>query len=153
MTAIFALLLATAFPSTSQTSWMRPESFHLFIGMRRAVVLETLKDFGWKAEKDKRGDLFVDYTDERSFTLHFDHDRLHSIRFELYTIVGQARQAFDEQRSFLHATFGKPKKASKKIVFYNNRLPNVMMVLNDDPKSDIGKKGVGLLVVRYYDPR
>ena len=29
MIAAVALLLATAFPSNSRTSWMRPESFHL----------------------------------------------------------------------------------------------------------------------------
>jgi hypothetical protein len=29
----------------------------------------------------------------------------------------------------------------------------VMVVLNADPKSANGQKGLGILVVRYYDPR
>jgi hypothetical protein len=28
-----------------------------------------------------------------------------------------------------------------------------MVVLSDDPQSRYGKKGVGYLAVRYYDPR
>jgi hypothetical protein len=151
---ILALLFATAFPSASRTSWMRPESFHLTIGMRRDAALATLKEFGWKPQTAKSGDVSVDYTDDKSFTLHFERDRLHAIRFELYTIVGQAHDAFDEERSFLHNTLGPPKKlAVPNIVLYDDRLPNVMVVLNDDPKSESGRKGVGVLVVRYYDPR
>ena len=155
MIALLAMLFATAFPATSRTSWMRPESFHLAIGMKREAVLSTLTDFGWKPQKAKNADeLIVDYTDDKSFTLHFERERLHSIRFELYTIVGQAHEAFDEERSYLHDVFGPPKKVTpKSIVVYDDRLPNVMVVLNDDPKSDFGRKGIGVLVVRYYDPR
>jgi len=152
--AILAFLFATAFPSSSRTSWMRPESFHLTIGMRREAVMSTLKDYGWKPQKTKSGDLSVDYSDDKSFTLHFEHDRLHAIRFELYTIVGQAQAAFDEQRAFLRDTWGAPKKvAAPNLLLYDDRLPNVMVVLNDDPKSEMGRKGVGVLIVRYYDPR
>jgi len=35
---------------------------------------------------------------------------------------------------------------------YDHTLPNVMVVLADDPKSANGQKGLGILVVRYYDP-
>ena len=36
---------------------------------------------------------------------------------------------------------------------YDDRLPNIIVVLNDDPDNDYGKKGFGYLAVRYYDPR
>ena len=44
MIALVAILLATAFPSNSKTSWMRPESFQLTIGMPRTDVVKHLED-------------------------------------------------------------------------------------------------------------
>ena len=41
MIAILALFFATAFPSNSKTSWMRPESFHLAVGMNRAAAVNS----------------------------------------------------------------------------------------------------------------
>ena len=151
MIALVVFLLA--FPNNSRTSWMRPESFHLTIGMSRAAAVKELEASGWKL---KRGDddehWVVDYTEDKSLTLHFNRERLHSVRFELFAIVGQARDAFAEEKSFLADALGKPRVATKSVLVYDNRLPNVMVVLNDDQKSELGQKGVGLLVVRYYDP-
>lgn len=153
MIALLAFLFATAFPSNSRTAWMRPESFHLAIGMGRAEAMTELESHGWKL---KRGDddahYVLDYADDKSLTLHFSRDRLHSVRFELFAFVGQAREAFKEERTYLREAFGAPRKASKSLVVYDNRLPNVMAVLTDDPHSESGQKGVGMLVVRYYDP-
>ncbi|HEV2722315.1 MAG TPA: hypothetical protein VG323_20010 [Thermoanaerobaculia bacterium] len=153
MIALVALLLAAPFPSSNKTSWMQPAAFHLAIGMPRAEAVKALESNGWKL---KRGDddehYVVDYADDKSLTLHFSRDRLHSVRFELYAIVGRTRDAFAEEKSFLRGTLGKPRVASKALLVYDNRLPNVVVVLNDDPKSASGQKGVGVLVVRYYDP-
>lgn len=149
----FVLLLATSFPSNSKTSWMRPDAFHLAIGMSRAAAVKELESRGWAL---KRGDdaehWVVDYADDKSMTLYFNRERLHSVRFELFAIVGQAKDAFAEETSFLRESLGRPRVASKSLVVYDNRLPNVMVVLTDDPKSQSGQKGVGMLVVRYYDP-
>lgn len=153
MIAVLAFLFATAFPSTSRTAWMRPESFHLAIGMSRAEAVKELESRGWKLKKGDDADHFViEYADDKALTLHFNRERLHSVRFELFAFVGQARSAFDEEKAFLRDTFGPPKKAGKSLVVYDNRLPNVLVVLNDDPKSETGQKGIGMLVVRYYDP-
>lgn len=153
MIAAVALLLATAFPSTSKTSWMRPESFHLVIGMSRAAAMKELESNGWKPRRgDDDAHYVVDYAEDKSLTLQFNRERLHAVRFELFVIVGQARDAFAEETSFLRETFGKPRVATKSIVVYDNRLPNVVVVLNDDKKTELGQKGVGMLVVRYYDP-
>lgn len=153
MIALVALLLATAFPSSSKTSWMRPESFHLTIGMSRADAVKALESNGWKLRRGEDDEHYVvDYADDKSLTLHFNRQRLHSVRFELFVFVGQAHDAFAEEKSFLRDALGKPRKASKSLLVYDNRLPNVMVVLNDDPKSETGQKGVGMLVVRYYDP-
>ncbi len=153
MIAVIAFLFTTAFPSTNRTAWMRPESFHLTIGMSRAEAVKELESHGWKL---KRGDddqhFVVDYADDKSLTLHFNRERLHSVRFELFAFVGQLRDAFKEETSFLREALGKPRVASKALVVYDNRLPNVMVVVTDDPKSQSGQKGVGMLVVRYYDP-
>ena len=57
MIALVAILLATAFPSNSKTSWMRPESFQLTIGMPRGDVVKHLEDSGWKIKPGKVFDL------------------------------------------------------------------------------------------------
>jgi hypothetical protein len=153
MIAVLALFFATAFPSNSKTSWMRPESFHLTIGMSRAAAVKALESNGWKTKQgDGAGQLVVDYAEDKSLTLQFDRDRLKSIRFELFTILQDAPKAFEEERVFLRESLGQPRMRSKKILLYDHVLPNVMAVLSADPKSEQAQKGVGMVVVRYYDP-
>ena len=152
MIVLLALLLATEFPSNSKTSWMRPESFHLAVGMSRAETLQKLE--AWKLKKgDDENQLVIDYGDDKEVTLQFHHDRLRSIRFQLYLFLPDAKTAFAEEKAFLRETLGPPKKLkSKSVLLYNDTLPNVMVVLSADPKSANGSKGLGILVVRYYDP-
>ena len=154
MIAFLVLLLATEFPSNSKTSWMRPESFHLAVGMSRAETLRKLEDSGWKTKKgDEADQLVIDYGDDKEVTLQFNRDRLRSIRFELFVFLPDAKTAFAEEKAFLRDTLGEPKRLkSKSVLVYNDMLPNVMVVLSADPKSANGSKGLGILVVRYYDP-
>jgi len=151
---ILAILLATAFPSTDRTSWMRPQSFHLVIGMPRQEALRALESNGWKAKSDNPRQVVVDYAEDKTLTLAFERGRLRSARFELFTILHDAKPAFEAEAAYLRATFGEPKKLkSKSVMLYDNALPNVMAVLSNDPKSEQGQKGIGMVVVRYYDPR
>ena len=152
--ALLLLALVSSFPSSSKTSWMAPLSFRLTIGMKRSDAEKTLRDAGWnlKPGKDKN-EAVVDYSDDKSMTLEFGRDRLRSVRFELFAPIPDIRAAFAEQRSLLKKEHGVPKHLkSDSVVVYDNRLPNIMVVLSDNPKSDYGKKGFGYLVVRYYDP-
>ena len=154
---LLALLIAvtTSFPSNSKTSWMSPQSFRLVIGMTRGDALKTLSDAGWTIKPGKDADeKIVDCSEDKALTLQFEHDRLHSVRFELFAMIPEVRAAFDEKKSELAKEHGAPKKNvhSKSIVVYDDRLPNIMVVLNDDPNSEYGKKGVGYLAVRYFDP-
>src|SRR5512140_2518897 len=99
MLTILAFILATAFPSTSKTSWMRPESFHLLIGMSRSEAVKTLHDGGWKTQKgDGPDQIVVDYSGTQALTLDFHKDRLRSIRFELFMMIGQIGKAFEEEK-------------------------------------------------------
>jgi hypothetical protein len=153
MIAILAIFFATAFPSNSKTSWMRPESFHLKVGMSRAAAMKALESNGWKTKSgDGDQQLVVEYADDKSLTLQFERERLKSVRFELFTILQDAPKAFEEERAYLHESLGKPRMKSQKIVLYDQVLPNVMAVLSADPKSEQAQKGVGMVVVRYYDP-
>ena len=154
MIPLLAILLATSFPSTSRTSWMRPESFHLAIGMSRAETARALEDIGWKTKKGDDDDhLIIDYADDKAVTLEFHKDRLRSIRFELFTFLGEAKTAFAEEKAFLRQSLGPPKPMkSKSVLVYDNTLPNVMVVVADDPKTENGRKGLAILIVRYYDP-
>lgn len=153
MLLVATLLLGLSFPSTSQTSWMRPESFRLVIGMSRTDAIAALKESGWDIE-EKGDQVLVEYDANKALTLEFERSRLRAIRFELFALIPQIRTAFDEERASLRAKLGEPKKAvkSQSIVLYDSTLPNVMMVASTDPNSENGRKGIGLLVVRYFDP-
>lgn len=146
-------LLASITPA-NRTSWMRPDLFHLVIGMRRAEAVKTLAMNGWKTKKGDDADhVVVDYSDDKGVTLQFRKDRLNAVNFELFALVPEALQAFTEQRSVLREKYGDTRKSSPSVIVYDNRLPNVMVVLSADPKSEHGRRGLGMLVVRYYDPR
>ena len=145
------LLLATSIPSTSLTSWMRPEAFHLRIGMGRGEAVRALQAWNPKPGKDKN-ELVVDYASDKALTLGFEDNRLHSVRFELFLFIPEIRKAFAEEKQRLHETLGEPRKATKAVLIYDHKLPNVMAVLTDDTKSTQGKQGIGMLAVRYYDP-
>jgi len=151
---LLALFLATAFPSTSRTAWMRPESFHLAIGMSREETVKRLSENGWPPKKGGTADeMLVDYSDTKSMTLKFSRNRLHAIRFEFFAMPAEAHDAFDEQKSFLKTAFGAPKSVKvPSVLIYDNRLPNVMVVLNENARSTNGIDGLGMLVVSYYDP-
>ena len=145
MAALLALLLAIATPSTD---WMRLDAFHLTIGMPRAEALGALRAWNPKQGKDAN-EIVVDYSGDKALTLEFKKDRLTSVRFELFVLLPQVRKAFEAKRTAM----GEPRKATRSVLIYDQALPNVMVVVNDDPKSVQGKKGVGVLAVRYYDPR
>ena len=146
--------LATAFPSTSRTSWMRPEARSI---SPSACPASRRDDRAGKVGAEagqgrERGRRRLQRT-TKSLTLEFRKDRLASIRFELFVFLPEIRLAFEEERASLAESLGKPRKATKSILIYDNALPNVMVVANDDPKSQQGKQGLGVLAVRYYDPR
>ncbi len=149
---ILLALLLTAFPTADKTSWMRLESFRLTIGMTRGEVVRAIEKWNPKYGKDKN-EIVIDYDGDKALTLEIKDDRLRSVRFELYVFLPEIRKAFEEQRTYLRESRGAPRKATKAILVYDNVLPNVMVVVNDDPKSVQGKKGLGVLAVRYYDPR
>src|SRR5437867_3429802 len=130
--AIVLLLLVTSFPSNSKTSWMSPQSFRLTIGMTRADAVKVLLDSGWTVKPGKNANqVVVDYSEDKALTLDFVRDRLRSIRFELFAMIPDIRAAFVEQKSFLKKALGAPKKTvrSDSIVVYDDRLPNIMVVL------------------------
>lgn len=133
---------------------MAPQSFRLTIGMARSDAEKTLRDAGWNPKPGRdHNQIVVDYTEEKSLTLEFGRDRLRSVRFELFALIPDIRAAFAEQRTMLKKEHGAPKKLkSPSLVVYDNRLPNIMVVLSDDPRSEYGKRGFGFLAVRYYDP-
>ena len=72
-TLLAVLLFSTSFPSTSLTAWMRPESFHLRIGMGRGEAVRTLQAWNPKPGKDAN-EIVVDYTGEKALTLEFKKD-------------------------------------------------------------------------------
>ena len=155
MLLVFTFLLATAFPSNTTTGWMRPESFRLGIGMSRMDAMKVIKDGGWEPKEGRTPDeVVLDYTGERSVTLEFRKSRLRSIRFELFLTLDKIKAAYEEERAYLRKELGAPRATLRNgaILLYDDKLPNVMVVLSNDPKSENGRKGIGFVAVRYYDP-
>ena len=152
MPILLALLLSITEPTVNRTEWMRLESFHLAIGMQRAAAVDALRAWQPKPGKDAN-ELVVDYSGERAITLEFKDGRLQSVRFELFVLLPEVRKVFEEERTYLRTALGEPRKSTRSILIYDNALPNVMVVAADDPNSEQGKKGVGVLAVRFYDPR
>ena len=152
MPIVLALFLAAAGVSSDTTSWMRPDAFHLAIGMPRADALRALRSWSPKPGRDEN-EIVVDYSGERALTLEFRNDRLRAVRFELFVLLPEVRKAFAAERAYLLDAYGEPRKATKSVLVYDNTLPNIMVVVADDPTTEQGKRGVGVLAVRYYDPR
>lgn len=149
-----ALALLASIAPANKTTWMRPDLFHLIIGMPRAEAVKTLEQSGWKAKPgDDKDHAVIEYSDDKSVTLQFHADRLRAVSFELFALLPEAQLAFLEQKAVLRERLGNPRKTLPSIVLYDDRLPNVMVVLSADPKSEHGRRGLGMLVVRYYDPR
>jgi len=152
MPVLLALLLLNLPARKVSTDWMRPDAFHLVIGMSRMQVMSTLGPWTPKRGKDEN-EVLVEYAEDKALTLEFHNERLSSIRFELFVLLPEVRKAFDDERAYLAIDRGDPRKATKSILIYDNALPNVMVVVTDDPNSTQGKQGLGVLAVRYYDPR
>lgn len=152
LTSIVAALLLVAATPTDRTEWMRPDAYHLRIGMHRSEAVEALR--AWTPKPGPSPDeVIVDFSGEKAATLQFKEDRLVSIRFELFVLLPESRKAFEQVRKALLDTLGAPRKAGKSVLVYDNALPNVMAAVSDDPASEQGKRGLGVLVVRWYDPR
>lgn len=151
MPLLLALLLTAAQP-VPRTDWMSPSAYHLTIGMKRAAAVEALH--AWTPKPGSSGDeVVVDFSGERALTLRFRKDRLISARFELFAMLPDARRAFDELRARLLADRGKPRRSTKSVLVYDNALPNLLVAIADDPKSEQGRRGLGVVAVRYFDPR
>ena len=147
MPLLIAILFAVA-PSVSQTSWMRPDAFHVTIGMPKAQAIKVLGENGVKLrDGDHAGQMIADITQTKSITVEFSKERLQSIRFELFTMIDALGAAFDEEKKFLRESLGAPKANTSKLVIYDASLPNVMAVITTDTKQ-----GLGTLAVRYFSP-
>lgn len=148
-------LFLSAFPSNSTSSWMQPEAFHLRLNMPKGEVLKALKQRGWRVEKGKQvTQQVLQYDDRKTVTMMFINDRLHSMRFEMIDFFPAVQSGFKEQKATLSKSLGTPSAhfSTDKILVFDKRRPNVHVVLTTDPASDMGKQGIGMLVVRYFDP-
>jgi hypothetical protein len=152
--ALLIALFAPAFPAAAQTSWMTPGAFHLGVGMKKQKALDVLAGGGWSTKPGKAPNQYiVDYADSKSLTLEFANDRLRSIRFELYAFFPEVKEAFKEQAELLRKQEGPPRKVKlESVLIYDKRLPNIMVVMSTDRRTEYGRAGVGFLTVRYFEP-
>src|ERR1043166_5100911 len=148
MTLLLAILFAVS-PNVTQTSWMRPDAFHLTVGMTKAETVKALSESSITLrDGDHPGQMIADITPTRSITIEFAKERLQSVRFELFVMSDQMGPVFEEEKKFLRDTLGAPKPiAVKQMLVYDATLPHVMAVVTTD-----AKQGLSTLVVRYFDP-
>ena len=147
MPSLAVILFAVSASVANSTIWMRPEAFHISIGMEKDAAERAINDSGYIARPgDHSGQLIVDCTPTRSLTMEFEKDRLRSIRFELYLRHADLDAAFEEEKKFLFDALGKPKSVkSKVLLIYDKTDPNVMVVAQRNEKS------MSALLVRYHE--
>lgn len=148
------LIAAGVFPATSKSAWMQPEAFRLTVGMERKTALDQMKRLGLKETKSKeKGNISFIYDDQRTITLAFAEQRLQSIRFELVDFIPGVKSTFGECEKALTSKLGKARlRIDDKVLIYDENKPNVFVVASIDTATDVGKQGLGVLVVRYFDP-
>lgn len=151
-----ALTLAlTSFPTAVETAWMDPEAFHLNMGMTRSQVLARLKNDGLATSAGKEPNhLIVEYEDGKTITLVFEKDRLDSARFEYVGFIPSVRKAFREQEQRLASKRGRPSRriARPTLITWEDKAPNISLVVSTARDTSFGKQGLGFLVVRYFTP-
>lgn len=155
MPAALLAFLLTTFPSQSKTAWMEPSAFHLHLGMTRARVTAQLKTDGWTASPgNEPHHLVVRYDDGKTVTLVFRDDRLDSARFELVGFIPTVRSAYRELEELLEKKRGPPTRQvnNPTLLSWEDKAPNVVVVLSTSRETSYGRQGLGLLVVRYFVP-
>jgi hypothetical protein len=151
LTLVVSLWLAVPFPSSSPTGWMRPDAFHLRLGMTHADAAAALARGGWKQKGGKNeGEVIVEYAEGKTLTLQFSGGTLVSARFELVTYIAEVRKAFETERSRLRALRGAPKLERPGMVFYEGTSPGITLVMSEDKGSSFGRQGLGFVVTRYF---
>lgn len=132
---------------------MRPEAFHLELGMSRSDVESALNRSQWTLRPGKEpGQLLFDYDEGRTVTLTFEPEGLQSIRFELVDFIPALRGAFDELKAALEREHGRPDRATEELVIYDRSDPDIYVVVSTRPDSSFGRQGLGFLAARYFRP-
>jgi hypothetical protein len=148
-------LFFTSFPASSQTSWMQPAAFHLRLNMTKSEVARVAKEHGWKLQKGKQPThQVINFDDRKTVTLMYFNKRLQSIRFEMVDFFPAVKSGFGEQKTLLSKNLGgaSTQFSTDTILVFDKKRPNVHVFLTADKTSDMGKQGIGMLVVRYFDP-
>ena len=151
-----ALTLAlTTFPTAAETAWMDPEAFHLNLGMPKRQVMARLKNDGLSTTAGKEPNhLIVQYEDGKTITLAFEKDKLDSARFEYVGFIPSVKKAFAEQEKLLARKRGQPSRrvARPVLLTWDEKSPNISLVVSTAPNTSFGRQGLGFLVVRYFTP-
>jgi hypothetical protein len=147
-------LAGDAFPSMSKTSWMEPAAFRLEIGMARAEAERRLEESGLDTAPGKYPrQLVVRYDENKTVTLGFVDDRVQSVRFEFVDFIPGVKTAHAERVEALKEALGETgTEVSGGVLLFDDRMPNIMVVLSTRPDDSFGRQGLGFLSVRYYDP-
>src|SRR5688572_4172987 len=155
LTTLLTLALASTAFSSSPTSWMDPQAFHLDLGMTKQRVVERLKSDGLTTEAGKEPNhLIVQYDDGKTITLAFRRNRLESARFELVGFIPTVKEAFAEQQKLLARKRGEPTRSIAKptLLTWEDKRPHITLVMSTARETSFGQQGLGFLVVRYFVP-
>lgn len=133
---------------------MDPAAFQLRVGMSEADATAALRQHGWKTERGKAaGETIVSYEQGRTLTIVAERGKVRSIRFELVGFVPDVQQAFQERQKTLRRELGQPSEHAKgSTLIWEKSAPNVIAVVSTDRTTSYGRQGLGVFVVRYFDP-
>lgn len=153
MIATLMILLASQFPSASDTAWMEPAAFRLLIGEPREHLVSSFERKGWTLESTDDADVLLHpYDESKSVVMEFRDDRLVSIRFELVSFHPRLSKDWSEVTTRLRERFGEPEVDHQRLLVQHTGAFTIHAVLSDSPDSDLGQSGAGLIIVRYFVP-
>src|SRR5687768_2617896 len=146
LNTVLALALASTAFSSSPTSWMDPQAFHLNLGMTKQRVVARLKNDGLTTEVGKEPHhLIVQYDEGKTITLAFRRNRLESARFELVGFIPTVMEAFAEQQQLLARKRGDPTRSIAKptLLSWDDKRPHITIVMSTTRETSFGLHGLG----------
>lgn len=152
MIAMLALLLAQ-FPSASQTNWMEPASFRLLLGDSRENVEAAFTKRGWTLDPGETPEVALhEYGEGKTVAMIFHDGHLTSVRFERVTFRAELKNEWSEITSRLRKRFSNPDTDRPSLFLVRTEALTIHAVLNDGVESELGKQGLGMIIVRYFVP-
>lgn len=134
---------------------MDPAAFRVAVGMSEREVRERFTAAGVELQAgEEPGELVGNYEDGKTVTIHFRDGRVDSLRFELVDFLPLMTKHWEDVSARLKKKLGAPTTAvpGADVLIWQENRPNVIAALSRRRDDRFGEKGLGFVVIRYFEP-